>query len=149
MTIKRIGGKLKTIRKNVKKAADTSKSSGGGRIVLTFYGLFEKLWSGSPAVTSIANSIDTSSSTNQNVESTENNDSKNMAPSSYEGTGYVLECGCNFEESNYSDEGTKSRSSYQRCSIKKVFLEISQNSQESTCARVSFSIKFAACLQPY
>ena len=26
----------------------------------------------------------------------------------------------------------------QRCSIKKVFLEIFQNSQENTCARVSF-----------
>ena len=29
----------------------------------------------------------------------------------------------------------------QTCSLKKVFLEISQNSQESTCARVSFLIK--------
>ena len=29
----------------------------------------------------------------------------------------------------------------QRCSIKKVFLEILQNSQENTCARVSFLIK--------
>ena len=29
----------------------------------------------------------------------------------------------------------------QRCSLKKVFLEISQNSQENTCARVSFLIK--------
>ena len=29
----------------------------------------------------------------------------------------------------------------QRCSVKKAFLEISQNSQESTCARVSFYIK--------
>ena len=28
----------------------------------------------------------------------------------------------------------------QRCSIKKVFLEISQNSQKNTCARVSFLI---------
>ena len=28
-----------------------------------------------------------------------------------------------------------------RCSLEKVFLEISQNSQENTCARVSFSIK--------
>ena len=28
-----------------------------------------------------------------------------------------------------------------RCSVKKVFLEISQNSQENTCARVSFLIK--------
>ena len=32
------------------------------------------------------------------------------------------------------------RSSHQRCSVKKVFLEISQNSQENTCARVSFLI---------
>ena len=29
----------------------------------------------------------------------------------------------------------------QRCSVKEVFLEISQNSQENTCARVSFLIK--------
>ena len=29
----------------------------------------------------------------------------------------------------------------QRCSVKKVFLEISQNSQENTSARVSFLIK--------
>ena len=29
----------------------------------------------------------------------------------------------------------------QRCSVKKVFLEISQNSQENTCIRVPFSIK--------
>ena len=29
----------------------------------------------------------------------------------------------------------------QGCSVKKVFLEISQNSQESTCARVSFLMK--------
>ena len=32
----------------------------------------------------------------------------------------------------------------QRCSVKKVFLEISQNSQENTCARVSFLIKLRA-----
>ena len=32
----------------------------------------------------------------------------------------------------------------QRCSVKSVFLEISQNSQENTCARVSFLIKLLA-----
>ena len=32
----------------------------------------------------------------------------------------------------------------QKCSVKKVFSEISQNSQENTCARVSFFIKFQA-----
>ena len=33
------------------------------------------------------------------------------------------------------------RSSYQRCSVKKVFLEISLNSQENTCVRASFLLK--------
>ena len=32
----------------------------------------------------------------------------------------------------------------QRCSVKKVFLEISQNSQENACARVSYLIKLQA-----
>ena len=32
-------------------------------------------------------------------------------------------------------------SNHQRCSVKKVFLEISQNSEENICARVSFLIK--------
>ena len=32
----------------------------------------------------------------------------------------------------------------QRCSVKKMFLEISQNSQASTCARASFLIKLHA-----
>ena len=32
----------------------------------------------------------------------------------------------------------------QRCSVKKVFIEISQQSQENTCARVSFLIKLQA-----
>ena len=31
-----------------------------------------------------------------------------------------------------------------RCSVKEVFLEILQNSQENTCARVAFSIKLQA-----
>ena len=31
-----------------------------------------------------------------------------------------------------------------KCSIKKLFLEISQHSQENTCARVSFLIKLEA-----
>ena len=33
------------------------------------------------------------------------------------------------------------KSSHQRCPLKKVFLEISQNSKENTCARASFLIK--------
>ena len=34
-----------------------------------------------------------------------------------------------------------------KCSVKKVFLKISQNSQENTCARLSFLIKLQAFLQ--
>ena len=34
-----------------------------------------------------------------------------------------------------------SRSSHQRCSVKKMFSKISQNLQENTCARVSYLIK--------
>ena len=33
------------------------------------------------------------------------------------------------------------RSSHRRCSIKKVFFKISQNSQENICAKVSFILK--------
>ena len=33
------------------------------------------------------------------------------------------------------------RISHRRCSVKKIFLQIFQNSQENTCARVSFLIK--------
>ena len=36
------------------------------------------------------------------------------------------------------------RSSHRRCSVKKVFLEMSQNSQENICARDSFLIKLQA-----
>ena len=36
------------------------------------------------------------------------------------------------------------RSSHWRCSVKKMFLEISQNSQENTCARISLLIKLQA-----
>ena len=38
------------------------------------------------------------------------------------------------------------RSSHRRYSVKKVFLEISQNSQENTCVRDSFLIKLQASL---
>ena len=36
------------------------------------------------------------------------------------------------------------RSNHKRCSVRKVFLEISQNSQENTCVRFSFLIKLQA-----
>ena len=41
-------------------------------------------------------------------------------------------------------QNISNRSSHQRCSLKKGFLEISQNLQENICARVSFLIKLEA-----
>ena len=41
----------------------------------------------------------------------------------------------------------KDRSSHQGCPMKEVFLKISQNSQENTCARVSFLIKLLDLLK--
>ena len=43
-----------------------------------------------------------------------------------------------------SCSGCSTRSSHQRCSIKNVFLKISQISQENTCDRASFLIKLQA-----
>ena len=40
--------------------------------------------------------------------------------------------------------GQKTEAVVWRCSVEKMFLEISQNSQENTCARVSFLIKLQA-----
>ena len=44
----------------------------------------------------------------------------------------------------YWDQSRTYWSSHQRCSVKKVFLKISQNWQESTCARVSLLTKLQA-----
>ena len=43
---------------------------------------------------------------------------------------------------NNKDELIYAKSVVQRCSVQKVFVEISQDSQENTCARVSFLIKW-------
>ena len=42
------------------------------------------------------------------------------------------------------DQFEKSEANHQRCSLKKVFLEISQNPQEKTCTRDCFLIKLQA-----
>ena len=64
ITKDRVSAKMKSIRSNFKKAVDSGKRSGGGRIIFTFYELCEKIWAGSPAVRSIVGGIDTSSKDN-------------------------------------------------------------------------------------
>ena len=48
------------------------------------------------------------------------------------------------QQENLYQENPCIEAAARRCSVKKVFLEISQNSQENTCARVSFLIKLQA-----
>ena len=48
---------------------------------------------------------------------------------------------------SYETNDKISKSSHQTCSVNKVFLEISQNSQENTCARDSFLIVAGGALQ--
>ena len=43
--------------------------------------------------------------------------------------------------SSITEVNVASEAVVQRCSVKKVFLKISQKSQENICARVSFLIK--------
>ena len=42
---------------------------------------------------------------------------------------------------NDSNDSNNTEAVVRRCSVKKVYLEISQNSQENTCVRFSFLIK--------
>ena len=49
-----------------------------------------------------------------------------------------------FEKKNEVHKMILYRSSHQRCSVRKVFFEISRNSHENSCARVSFLIKLEA-----
>ena len=49
----------------------------------------------------------------------------------------IIKCMIVFQELN-CDPVKKSVAVVRRCSVKKVFLKISQNSQKSTCVRVSF-----------
>ena len=50
----------------------------------------------------------------------------------------------NMEEISKRHFSINVEASVQACSLKKIFLEISQNSQENTCARFSFLIKLQA-----
>ena len=58
MTKERVSAKLKKMRTDHKKAVDSGRKSGGGRVVFTFYNLCESLWGGSPAVESVSTGLD-------------------------------------------------------------------------------------------
>ena len=61
----RVAGKLKKIRQDYKKAADTKRKSGGCCAVFVFYDLCKTIWGESPDVTSLQEGIDSSSQVDQ------------------------------------------------------------------------------------
>ena len=50
ITKERVAAKMKSISKGYRKAIDSSKRSGGGRVVTMYYDSCRELWKGSPAV---------------------------------------------------------------------------------------------------
>ena len=60
----KISSKIKAVRGNYRKAVDTGRQRGGGRVVATFYELCQEIWAGSPATESIASGVESSCYTN-------------------------------------------------------------------------------------
>lgn len=58
LTKERIAAKLKTVRGNFKKAVDSGRRSGGGRVVMTYYDLYHDIWAGAPSTKSIDGTYD-------------------------------------------------------------------------------------------
>ena len=72
ITKDRILSKLKTIKINYKKAVDTGRKSGEGKVVTTFYKECSEIWTGSPSVECINTSLE-NSGVSGNCDSVESN----------------------------------------------------------------------------
>eukprot|EP00794_Sanderia_malayensis_P010319 gene10319-11390_t len=79
VTEERISGKIKSLRLKYKKAVDLNKTSGGGRLAMTFYDLCSEIWGGAPATNSIQGAI-ASSTFRDDVESEESFQSSGESP---------------------------------------------------------------------
>ena len=60
LTKKKIIAKLKRIKFGYRKAVDSGRRSGGGRVVTLFFDEYSELWSGCPSVEAMDNGIETS-----------------------------------------------------------------------------------------
>ena len=56
-----VTAKLKKIQTAYKKAEDSKKKSGGGRVVMTFYSICIEIWGGRPAIESLSDGFESSS----------------------------------------------------------------------------------------
>ena len=88
----RIVTKIKRIRNMFRKAVDSGRKSGGGRVIFAFFKECEEIWSGSPAVHCIENGIQSSfSSTSTSGDSLDHESSKDYYDSSTEGESRLAE----------------------------------------------------------
>ena len=69
ITKERVCTKIKRIKTSFRKAVDSGRRSGGGRVVLHLYDECYEIWAGSPAVDSIKTGIETNSLENTDVSS--------------------------------------------------------------------------------
>ena len=56
----KVAAKIKQIRVKYRKALDSGRQSGGGRVVATFFDLCSQIWSESPATESMVKGLDSS-----------------------------------------------------------------------------------------
>jgi hypothetical protein len=79
LTKERVVAKIKALRLKYRKALDSGRKSGGGRVVAQFYDICSKIWSGSPAAEAIEGGID-SSLTSENTTTETTNDESSIPP---------------------------------------------------------------------
>ncbi|CAB4016486.1 Hypothetical predicted protein [Paramuricea clavata] len=79
LTKERVVAKIKALRLKCRKALDSGRKSGGGRVVAQFYDICSKIWSGSPAAEAIEGGID-SSLTSENTTTETTNDESSIPP---------------------------------------------------------------------
>jgi hypothetical protein len=84
LTKERVVAKVKALRLKYRKALDSGRRSGGGRVVAQFYDICSKIWSGSPAAEAIEGGIDSSLTSENTTTETESAQAPNDAISSDE-----------------------------------------------------------------
>jgi len=92
----KISSKIKAVRGKYRKALDSGRKSGGGRVVSFFYDLCSEIWSGSPATQSMASGVESQDS---NVNETDQVDGCNELPPEVEEEDIEIE-----NESNEAQE---------------------------------------------
>ena len=99
--------KLKSIRLNFKKALDSGRVSGGGRVVACFYDICSDIWGGSPAVEKMACGVDSSGLLNEDQQDEEEcqQDEEECQQDSHNNEGSISEPGNGKEEKEVSGNG--------------------------------------------